>query len=241
MNLIQESLENIKATEELKQNTLQYLREQQQGKRCVRAHFAHVYAMAVIGLLCLAGIGGGFAYSLPVTYISIDVNPSIELSVNRFGRVVSAEAYNDDGDGVIEQVPLRNISYMQAVNRLINDDKYNRYLEQDGVLVFTVISDRAEEILAEITSDELSEKYEALTYTSDLSCREEAHRHEMSFGKYRTYLELLEYDEGVTIEDCHGMTMGELRSRIDACSHAGQTGGEKQHGGGHGSHHGHDN
>lgn len=241
MNLIRESLENIKATEELKQNTLQYLREQQQGKHRVRAHFAHAYAMAVIGLLCLAGIGGGFAYSLPVTYISIDVNPSIELSVNRFGRVVSAEAYNDDGDGVIEQVPLRNISYMQAVNRLINDDKYNRYLEQDGVLVFTVISDRAEEILAEITADELSEKYEALTYTSDLSCREEAHRHEMSFGKYRTYLELLEYDEGVTIEDCHGMTMGELRSRIDACSHAGQTGGEKQHGGGHGSHHGHDN
>ena len=37
------------------------------------------------------------------------------------------------------------------------------------------------------------------------------------------------------------MTMGELRSRIDACAHAGQTGGEKQHGGGHGSHHGHDN
>lgn len=31
MNLIRESLENIKATEELKQNTLQYLREKQHG------------------------------------------------------------------------------------------------------------------------------------------------------------------------------------------------------------------
>lgn len=239
MNPIRDSLKNIQATEELKQKTLQYLNEQRQGKRRVRTHFAPGFAIAAIGLLCLLGIGGGSAYSRPVSYISIDVNPSIELGINRFGKVISTEAYNEDGRGMIEQVPLKNISYMQAIDRLLNDDKYNRYLDKDAVLVFTVISDRPEEIFEEIHSSGLPEKYEALTYTSDLSCREEAHRHEMSFGKYRTYLELLEYDEDVTIEDCHGMTMGELRERIDACSHGGQTGsGAGHHGSDHDKGHG---
>lgn len=239
MNLIRESLDRIQATEELKQNTLHYLDERQQKKRRVRVHYALAYVMAAAGLLFLIGIGGRSVYRRPVSYISIDVNPSIELSVNRFGRVVSAEAYNEDGSGVLEQVPLKNVSYMQAVNRLLNDDKYNRYLEQDGVLVFTVISEQPEDILEELSASEMAEKYGALTYTSDLSCREEAHQHEMSFGKYRTYLELRGYDEGVTIEDCHGMTMGELRDRIDACAHGGQTGGGTQHGGSHGNHHTH--
>ena len=234
MNPIRESLEKIQATEELKQNTLQYLNERRQKKNRVRAHYVPQAALAAAVLFCMIGIGGYSVYRKPVSYISIDVNPSIELGLNCFGRVVSTEAYNDDGGGMIEQVPLKNVSYMQAINRLINDDKYNRYLNEDAVLVFTVISDQPEKILEELHASELTEKYEALTYTSDPVCREEAHRHEMSFGKYRTYLELLEYDEDVTIEDCHGMTMGELRDRIDECAHDGKTGSGKEH---HGNEH----
>ncbi len=236
MNLIWESMKNIQATEKLKQNTLQYLNEQQRRKYRVRTRFVPSYALAVFGLLCLIGTAGGFVYSKPVSYISIDVNPSIELSVNRFGRVVYSETYSDEGKGITGQIPLKNVSYMQAINRLLNDDKYMKYLGKDSILVFTVISDRSEQILENLKSSKLLEKYSALTYTSDLSCMEEAHRHEMSFGKYRTYLELLEYDGSVTIEDCHEMTMGELRDRIDACAHGVQADNEKEH---HGSgHHG---
>lgn len=238
MNLIRESLQHVQATEELKQNTLQYLHEQQRGKYRARARFSPGYVLAALALLCLIGIGGRTAYGRPVSYISIDVNPSIELAVNCFGRVVSAEAYNDDGKGMIEQVPLINVSYMQAIRRLLNDDKYNRYLGKDSVLVLTVISERSEKMLEEIAFSGLYEKYSLLTYTSDMACMEEAHRHEMSFGKYRTYLELLEYDADITIEDCHGMTMGELRNRIDACVHNKQTDGAEEHSGGsHGAGH----
>lgn len=229
MNLIRESLQHIQATEELKQNTLQYLNEKQQRKCGARVFLTPGYALAALLLFCLIGLGGHFTYSRPVSYISIDVNPSIELGINCFGRVVFAEAYNDDGKGMTQQVALENVSYMRAISRLLNDDNYNRYLEEDSVLVFTVISDQSEKILEEITSSELYEKYSAVTYTSDTACMEEAHQHHMSFGKYRTYLELLEYDEGVTIEECHGMTMGELRDRIDACAHVEQPDAEKEH------------
>ncbi len=222
MNRIQKSLENIQASEELKQNTLQYLHEQQQKKCRKRRYFAPGYVMAVICLFILVGTGGYSVYQKPVSYISVDVNPSIELNINRFGRVVSAEAYNDDGRQIIEQVPLKNISYMQAIDRLLKDESYNQYLKEDSRLVFTVVSDQSEVIVKKLNASKLFQSYGALTYTSDSSCMHEAHQHEMSFGKYRTYLELLEYDESVTIEDCHGMTMGELRDRIEACSHNGR-------------------
>ena len=157
MNPIRESLEKIQATEELKQNTLQYLNERRQKKNRVRAHYVPQAALAAAVLFCMIGIGGYSVYRKPVSYISIDVNPSIELGLNCFGRVVSTEAYNDDGRGMIEQVPLKNVSYMQAINRLINDDKYNRYLNEDAVLVFTVISDQPEKILEELHASELTE------------------------------------------------------------------------------------
>lgn len=236
MNLIRKSLEKVQASEELKQNTLRYLSAQQQKSRRVRIRFAPGYAAAVVCLFLLIGTGGYFAYSRPVSYISVDVNPSIELSINCFGKVVSTEAYNDDGKDVIDQVPLRNISYMQAIGRLLKDERYSRFLKEDSMLVFTVVSDRSEEIVRKLNGSELLRDYDALTYVSDSDCMHEAHQHEMSFGKYRTYLELLEYDKNVTIEDCHGMTMGELRDRIAVCSHADTNGEENHHGKSHDDH-----
>ncbi|WP_181861874.1 anti-sigma-I factor RsgI family protein [Slackia isoflavoniconvertens] len=37
----------------------------------------------------------------PTAYMGIDVNPSIELGVNRFDVVVCAEGLNDDGEAVL--------------------------------------------------------------------------------------------------------------------------------------------
>lgn len=228
MNQIRKSLEPIRATEELKQNTLQYLNSQQQKRRRI-LHAVPRYAPVAAALFLLALVGGYSVYRKPVSYISMDVNPSIELNINCFGKVVSTEAYNDSGKTALKQISIKNVSYMQAIDRLLEDENYSNYLKEDSVLVFTVISDHSEKIVENLNVSEWTQKYNALTYTSDLSCMHEAHQHEMSFGKYRTYLELLEYDDNVTIEDCHGMTMGELRDRIDACSHDGQTDGEEEH------------
>ena len=113
-NEIQKGMENIRATEEMKRNTLHYLEAQRDRK--YRGIFQRMpyralcYAMAVICIFILAGTGGYSVYSRPVSYISIDVNPSIELAVNRFDRVVSATGYNADGEDILQHVSLENIS-----------------------------------------------------------------------------------------------------------------------------------
>lgn len=225
MNRIQESMKEIHATEEMKKNTLQYLKKQQRHRN---PHPVWRYVLAAACFCIFLGMAGGYmVYARPVSYISIDINPSIELGVNRFGKVVSADAYNVDGQNILEHVRLKNISYIRAIEKLLGSEGCSAYLTGDSRLFFTVISEDSDKMAAEISADDISRFYGAQTYISDTACREEAHQHDMSFGKYRAYLELSEYDETVTVEDCHGMTMGEISERIETCrGHGGTESGE---------------
>lgn len=220
-NEIQKSLENIRATEAMKQNTLRYL-EAQQAKQKIsiysrKPYIILRYAVAVICVFLLAGMGAYSIYSRPVSYISIDVNPSIELAINCFDRVVSAKGYNTDGQDILQHIPLENISYMQAIDRLLQDNYYSQFLNQDSPLVVTVISEHSDEILKQIYASDRLQALGALAYSSDTACMNEAHQHEMSFGKYRAFLELSQYDTDITVEDCHRMSMGEIQNQIKTC------------------------
>ncbi|MCM1025656.1 MAG: hypothetical protein NC432_04435 [Roseburia sp.] len=257
-NGIRESMEGIRASEELKRDTLKAVEERrkklERRKNYVSSfqtidrmrakaggrHPVPRLALAACLLLFLT-VGSYSLYERPTVYLSIDVNPSVELEINRFGRVVSAKGYNEDGKGVLGQLSLNNLPYLQAVERLLEKEENSGYLGADSQLFFTVIAKEPDAILARLESGEAWGAYEALIYTSDETCREAAHEHEMSFGKYRAYLELAEYDGSVTVEDCHGMTMGEIQERIDGCKGHGDGTGGSGHGdgSGHGGHHGH--
>ena len=248
MNRIRESMEGIRASQELKAGTLWYLEWQRSRRRRVWSRRTSYAMAAALCLLLLLGGGWRFLYSTPVSYISMDVNPSIELGINRYGRVVAAEAYNEDGQGVLQRLSLKNKPYVQAVGSLLEDAVYREYLMGDATLVFTIISDNPDTIRAGLYSVDAGKSYNIRTYTSDTHCMEEAHSHDMSFGKYRAYLELAEYDQSITVEDCHGMSMGEIQNRIDGCQQHEETEHNSNHGdnntgnqsgdyGNHGGHH----
>lgn len=229
MKRIRESMKEIQASKELKENTMNYLKQQQ---RRIRTGRILRYALAAACLCLMLTAGGYTVYKRPVSYISIDVNPSIEFGVNSFGRVVEVDAYNQDGENILKQTALKHVPYLKAIRRLLMDGSYSGYLTEDSRVFITVISDSRETILEEIRADGLAGKYGAKTYTSDLSCREEAHRQAMSFGKYRACLELSMYDESITVEDCHGMSMGEIEDRIETCKGHGNGNGNGDEGAG---------
>ncbi len=219
MNAIMDSMKEIRASEELKAGTLQYLSGQRKVHSIPVTRHVLRYALIAVCLLMALGMGGYSVYRKPVSYISIDINPSIELGINRFERVVSADAYNEDGQNILKGVTLKHVPYGKAIDRLLSDETYSGYLTADSVLVFTVVSDRPDTVIKEINESGTGHAYNAQIYTSDEFCMEEAHQYDMSFGKYRAYQELSLYDENVTVEDCHGMTIGEIQDRIEGCKH----------------------
>ncbi|WP_313341721.1 hypothetical protein [Sedimentibacter sp.] len=82
-----------------------------------------------------------WAYLTPYSYVSLDINPSFEFSINRFDRVLQVNAINDDGRNVVEQIDiskLKNKEIGEAVKNVLTELKGQGYLndaKKDGVVV----------------------------------------------------------------------------------------------------------
>ena len=88
----------VKASEGLKESTKSFLREAGRNRQ---AHRGAVLRLATVcaALAVFLGIGGFAFLGTPVAYVSIDVNPSLELELNRLDRVIAVRALSDPGCG----------------------------------------------------------------------------------------------------------------------------------------------
>ena len=62
--------------------------------------------------------------------VSIDVNPSIELTVNKKDKVMSAVALNEDAKVVLSDMNLKNVDLDIALNAIMGALLKNGYLDE---------------------------------------------------------------------------------------------------------------
>ncbi len=89
-------------------------------------------AAASVATLLMVGGAGAWAYYSPYTYVSVDVNPSVEFTVNRFDRVIDVTAVNDDGEDILEQIQnedLVNQTIEDAVKQTVNQIAEEGYFD----------------------------------------------------------------------------------------------------------------
>lgn len=79
---------------------------------------AAVAAAACLVLIALAS-GGGYVFFTPTAYISIDINPSLELGINRFDRIVSVEGYNAEAEELLAELDIRFLPYQEGLQELL--------------------------------------------------------------------------------------------------------------------------
>jgi hypothetical protein len=115
-----------------------------------------IYALAASAASVILLVGTGvYAYTTPYSYVSLDVNPSIEYEVNRFDRVIDATAVNDDGAAIINNLDLENKTIDEAVEETIteiNEQGYFKEGETGGVVISTSCDDtvKAEELASDL-------------------------------------------------------------------------------------------
>lgn len=215
MNNIYQAFDNIKADEQLKDSTMNFLTDKINAEhKTTKVMFRPKYVALVTLCICFLSvvIGGSVGYYSPVSNISIDVNPSIELVLNKYDRVISSKAYNDDGAEIIDNLNVSNKTYSEAVDIILNDETFSSYLDDDAELTFTVVSPNETEIIDDISNEPLCQQYSATYYTADKSVVSLAHENGMSVGKYQAYLEVSSYDPSITIEQCKDMSMREIKN-----------------------------
>jgi len=146
------ALDGIEADEALVSKTEARLRnELAQGQhsrtRSMKGSMYNMKKFAIAACMALLFIGSGFAYATPASYLSVDINPtSVELGINTFGLVVSAEALNKDGEDVLSGIDVKGTNVKKAVKTIVDAATDKGYLEDDGssVVLITAADDDKE-------------------------------------------------------------------------------------------------
>ncbi len=108
--------------------------EKSNGKRYRRLTLRVAGLAAAIALTSISA----WAYFTPFSYVSLDVNPSLLYLLNRFDRVLSCEAVNDDGKEVVERLQLKNKDIKEAIKITIKEIAAEGYLadkETGGIVI----------------------------------------------------------------------------------------------------------
>ena len=121
-NRLKETFDKIQAEEKLKDSTRQYLFEKTRG---YTKGSAFPYKKFIVSMVCFIVVllcsGGYLFYFTPVSAISIDVNPSVELGVNRFDKVISVEGRNEDGCKLAASLDIKFLNYADAFDKMLTN------------------------------------------------------------------------------------------------------------------------
>ncbi len=231
-------MDKITAEKELKEKTAEYVKAalqngRQESSDIKTKHTKEIFAVKKFALvaasfLICAGIAtGAYAYyNTPVKYISIDINPSVELGVNAFDTVVSTTSYNEDGTALLEEVNVNNMSVEEAVSTIVEEAAEQGYIAEDGSTVISVTSESNNENTAEELETESEEAVEAalkaknimaVVYanSSSLELRTAAKELGISPGKYKMINILTTLDPTISAEDFKSAKVTEIFLKAD--------------------------
>lgn len=104
-----------------------------------RSKYIKIVASAAAVLILF--VTPAWAYFTPYSYVSLDINPSFEFSINRFDLVLDVKALNNDGEKVVESMEmgtLKNKEIKEAVKSVLSELKDQGYIidgKEGGVVV----------------------------------------------------------------------------------------------------------
>lgn len=184
------------------------------------------YYVAACILFMFLGISSFQIYFQQTTLISIDVNPSIEIGLNRFDRVIYINGMNDEGDKILKLIDIKNKSYDIALRIIAQNDELKEYVQENSYITFAlqtnnkdkemIISNRVEETFKEIVDIEDVEEPIFDIFVVDEEVVNEAHGHHMTAGKYMKIQELKEIEPSVEVADYQDKSINYIQESIDS-------------------------
>ncbi|UZW13382.1 hypothetical protein OSC52_16250 [Clostridium pasteurianum] len=171
-----------------------------------------IAAWCLAFLLTIGGISGVYGYyQTSVAYISLDINPSVELGINNFGRVVKAEGYNNEGNKILNGINVKGSDVTTAIDTLVTTAIENGYIAKDGSSVISLTSETDDkntatniETEAETGAKEAlitsGKKAEILKDNVSLTRRNEARKLGITPGKLNLIQKLQRVDKTATVD-----------------------------------------
>jgi len=166
--------------------------------------------------------------------ISVDINPSIEISINKEEEIVSVHAKNEDGILLLNNLDLTRKKLIDGVNEIITAAKEMGYIDQSKkvVLVSAALYGRAGEDTASEYAEQLkgildvmeseNDSADLLTvFIDDSAIIEEAKSNNLSSGKELLYKYAQTQDATLTADEIRSTSLNELLDRLNALEQGG--------------------
>jgi uncharacterized membrane protein YkoI len=200
-----------------------------QGNTMTKTHkkqpWTRLAGLAACLVLLVGGAFGVQAYHADHTVdatVSLDVNPSVELQVNRRERVLSVTALNEDGAIILGDMDLTGSDLKVAVNALVGSMLQNGYLSElsNSILISVDSGDSAQgaalqqALSAQVNSLLQTDAFhgavlsQTIAYSDDL--RQLADRYGITLGKAQLIQEILAAKPACTFEELAPLTINEL-------------------------------
>lgn len=107
-------------------------RQELPGERSLSVRmFGFAPAFASLAVLFIA-IFAWWQFLRIDSVVAVDVNPSIELKLNRLSHVVAVQAYNPEAQSLVEAVPWRFSPVEDVIQRLLGAMKQQGYLQSEN-------------------------------------------------------------------------------------------------------------
>ena len=90
----------------------------------------HLWIPAMALLLCLLLSVSVFVYATPAAYVTLDINPGVELILNRFEIVIGSEAFNLEGQGILNGINIRHRKLESVIENILNTAAFEGYIDE---------------------------------------------------------------------------------------------------------------
>ncbi len=159
-------------------------------------HRARVSALVSMAAgLALLFFGGFTGYVTPAGVVSLDVNPSIEYTINYFDRVLEIDAVNDDGGQILLNMDEQALLYHSvddAVVETILELRASGYLmettENDVMLSASSYTIQHAEQIAERLQERVGQQSDLTVYSVSVEKEDVESAHEMGTSAGKLYL-----------------------------------------------------
>ncbi len=154
----------------------------------------HRVCIAAAAVACVFLGSGVYSYNnlIPASYVSIDVNPSLEYGLSRRNRVLSVKALNEDAEPIVEELKsmhLRQMTVAEGVEKATEVLKSREYIAEgrDNVMLLGITGENvksSETISREVAVGDAEVTLHKVEATP--AERKEAKKRGVSAGRYMT-------------------------------------------------------
>ncbi|MBD0379878.1 anti-sigma factor domain-containing protein [Paenibacillus sedimenti] len=183
-------------------------------------------AAIVMCFVLVSTLTGNVPGGQVVAYVTLDINPSVEIGIDNQEVVQDLRGLNTDGETLIQSLEFKGKS-LEAVTSEILDKAEQGALakgEADIIISSTVVEEKAainDEAIATKLKEQVSKhieqthpdqvkNYEVTAFAAPQEVRQEAKASGVSAGKYAIYLNALNNGTKVSLDDIKSVSIHQL-------------------------------